>query len=137
MQTREYEKLCHALPSRRFMHHDSRDQPMQAVHWDEVEALAERMIAEKAEKGPARAGAELSPDRLRENAERLLSFFASYIRNFGEIQPKVVHCWPPLLRLLRRMQWSIDDFNAFLTEHSVTEPAPAPSAREAQPALHA
>lgn len=135
MQTREYEKLCRALPSGRFMHHDSRDQPADSVTWPEVETLAERMIAEKAEKGPARAGADFSAERVRQNAERLLSFFASYIENFGVLQSSVVHCWPPVQRLLRRMRWSVEDFNAFITQHS--EPAPAPQRIDAPDAVAA
>jgi hypothetical protein len=131
MQTREYEKLCQTLPSGLFMHHDSRDQPAHSVTWAEADALAERMIAEKAEKGPARAGADVSPERIRQNAERLLSFFASYIENFGPVQSKVVSCWPPLQRLLRRMRWSTEDFNAFITQHSVLTPSAGDDAREA------
>ena len=134
MQTREYEKLCQCLPSGRFIHHDSRDQPLHALGWDEVETVAERMIAEKKAKGVARAGADFSRETLQQNAERLLSFFASYIANFGNIQPEVVNCWPPLQRLLRRMDWSVEDLNAFLTEHSVTaRPAPV-ATRDAVPA---
>ncbi len=131
MQTREYEKLCQALPSGRFMHHDSRDQPEVAVTWGEADALAARMIAEKAEKGPARAGADFSPERVRQNAERLLSFFASYIENFGPLQPQAVSCWPPVQRLLRRMRWSVEEFNGFIMQHSVQAQAPS-SAAEAR-----
>lgn len=135
MQTREYEKLCENLPSGRFMHHDSRDQPTQPLTWDDVEGVARHMIAEKAEKGVAKAGADFSPQRVRENAERLLSFFASYIENFGDVQPEVVYCWPPMQRLLRRMRWSTEDFNAFLREHSMPPVHPsAVAAREALPA---
>ena len=128
MQTREYEKLCQSLPSGRFMHHDSRDQPDASITWAEAEARAERMIAEKAEKGPALAGADFSPERVRQNAERLLSFFASYIENFGPMQSRVVHCWPPVQRLLRRMRWSTDEFNAFLREHTKAVDKPEPLA---------
>jgi hypothetical protein len=137
MQTREYLKLCQSLPSREFLHHDSRDMPTKPLSWAEVEKLADHMIAEKAEKGAARAGADVSQARIRENAERLLSFFASYIENFGPLRAEAVHCWPPVMRLLRRMRWSVDEFNAFLAEHSVAaSPASAPPMRrqEAVPA---
>ncbi|MCA4909101.1 MAG: hypothetical protein ING72_02030 [Methylobacterium sp.] len=136
MQTREYEKLCCSLPSGRFIHHDSRDQPSDNLSWAEVENLVARMIADKKAKGVALAGADLSPQRLQENAERLLSFFASYIENFGEIRPEVVSCWPPLPRLMLRMGWSTDDLNAFLTRHSVagSPPPGRPPVRHALPA---
>lgn len=133
MQTREYETLCRALPGGRFIHHDSRDQPTRPLTWSEVETVAATMIEEKKAKGAARAGADLSPEKLQQGAERLLSFFASYIENFGEIQPKVVHCWPSLERLLRRMRWSLDELNAFLIEHA-TATVPAVSRRDALPA---
>ena len=135
MQTREYEKLCRSLPGGRFIHHDSRDQPADTVVWAEVEHLVARMIAEKKAKGVALAGADLSPQKLRENAERLLSFFASYVENFGQIQSEVVHCWPPLQRLMRRMDWSTDELNAFLTEHSVPSAPPPGSPPPGSPPL--
>jgi hypothetical protein len=114
MQSRQYAKLCEDLPFERFRHHESNDHPDRDVTWDEAEALASAMIAEKASGKRPSHGAETGADRFQQNAKRLLSFFATYIRTFGPLKAEAVPCWPPVERMMRGLGWNLDQFNAFL-----------------------
>jgi hypothetical protein len=114
MQTRQYAALCESLPFERFRHHESNDHPDQHVSWEDADALANAMISEKSSGGHHGRGAEAGTDRFQHNAKRLLSFFATYVRNFGPLKAEAVPCWPPADRMMRGLGWSVDEFNAFL-----------------------
>lgn len=118
MQTHQYEALCRALPGGKFVHHDSNDYPRLHVSWAEAESLSISMKSEKDARKSRAIGSPHGSEEFERNFQRMLSFFATYIRTFGPLQERHVEHWPPIGKLLRRMQWSIDDFNAFLASQS-------------------
>jgi hypothetical protein len=88
LQTREYRRLCETLPGNLFRDHSSMDYP-------ETAAAAEAISR-------------------TDGAQRILSFFISYYRNFGPITRKRLECWPPLQRFKRRSGWNLNELNNFL-----------------------
>ena len=126
MQTREYDELCRALPGGEFRHHSSRDFPEEALD----DATCAAILATDGygvKDAPA-------PDtgnraRLTQNAQRLLSFLASYYSTFGPIEADVIPLWPPVQRLTERLGWASSQLNAFLDDQvrkaqSATKQAP-------------
>lgn len=51
---------------------------------------------------------------LDEAVQRILSFFISYVRNFGPISHDRVECWPTLQQVMQESGWDIDQLNDFL-----------------------
>lgn len=113
MQTREYEALCAALPGGEMRHHSSRDYPETTLTDAEARAILATPPGEDVPAEPVREGGK---ERFEQNAQRLLSFFASYYLTFGPIVPEVVPLWPPLNRLADRLGWNAEKLNAFLAE---------------------
>ena len=111
MQTREYEALCAALPGGEIRHHSSRDYPETGLTEEEARDI---LAAGPTDEIPAPAIREGGKERFEQNAQRLLSFFASYYLTFGPIVPEVVPLWPPLKRLADRLDWTAEKLNAFL-----------------------
>jgi hypothetical protein len=125
LQTREYAVLCAALPGGEIRHHCAREYP------ETPDALA-RMMAELAhqhgwmmpEASTATAAhaeqvdeaetQEAARSRFEMNAQRILSFFASYFSNFGPMRAENIPLWPPLERMMERLGWNADALNAFL-----------------------
>jgi hypothetical protein len=124
LQTREYEVLCAALPGGEIRHHCAREYP------ETPEALKTMMkeLAEEhgwtiPEEGSVQAMSEqdyeaeqarAARSRFEMNAQRILSFFASYFKNFGPIREENVPLWPPLQRMMERLEWNTETLNAFL-----------------------
>ena len=115
MQTRQYAELCSKLPNARFCHHNSNDYPEGPLTSAEADALIARVVQGEEKHKP-------SPSEMREhfeqNAKRILSFFASYYKNFGPVSADIVVHWPPLARMIKRLGWSIDQFNDFIAEQA-------------------
>jgi hypothetical protein len=88
LQTREYADLCRKLPSGKFLHHSSFDYPV------EQERHANRDL-----------------DR---SMDRLVSYFASYVHNFGPIDENRLQHWPVLRMLMRAGNWNLAQVNAYL-----------------------
>ena len=88
LQTRQYAELCEKLPGGSFRHHSS------------------TVYEEFAEGEP-------NVD-LDEAVQRILSFFISYVRNFGPISHDRVECWPTLQQVMQESGWDIDQLNDFL-----------------------
>jgi hypothetical protein len=114
MQTRQYDAFCRATEAGRLIHHDSNDYPKEHLSWGDAEQLAASMKAEKEAVGPVRPPPPVDTPEFQENLRRVLSFFTSYVLSFGPLKPENVRYWPPVDRMLRRLNWSVDDFNAFL-----------------------
>jgi hypothetical protein len=98
LQTREYADLCRLLPGGTFLHHSSFDYPV------EQERHAKRDL-----------------DR---SIDRLVSYFASYVHNFGSIDEGRLHYWPALQMLMRAGNWNLAQMNAYLQGGS-NPPAPS------------
>lgn len=113
MQTREYEALCAALPGGEMRHHSSRDYPEKTLSDAQARAILAEEVDETTPSEPIREGGK---ERFEQNAQRLLSFFASYFMTFGPIMPEVVPLWPPLKRLADRLGWNAEKLNTFLAE---------------------
>lgn len=94
-QTREYAELCRQLPSGQFLHHSSMDYPPQKV------AHGRRDIDH--------------------SIDRLVSFFASYIKNFGPVSADRLDYWPALSMLMKAGKWDLEQVQAVL---SSTDNAP-------------
>jgi hypothetical protein len=116
MQTREYEALCKALPGGEFRHHSSRDYPEAQLAWQEVDALLAPIHHADTDAATSSAPREGARQRFEQNAQRLLSFFASYLATFGPLNEEVIPLWPPLERLVARLNWDTKALNAFLAE---------------------
>lgn len=114
MQTKQYEAFCRATETGRFIQHDSNDYPHMHVSWDEAEQVAIAMKAEKDAIGVVRPLPAIDTPEFQENTQRMLSFFASYVLSYGPLKAENVKYWPPVARMLRRLNWSVDEFNAFL-----------------------
>ncbi|CAN1528394.1 hypothetical protein MCEMSEM23_01308 [Rhabdaerophilaceae bacterium] len=123
MQTREYAHFCKSLPGGTFRNHDSNDHPEHKVSWEEAEAVALATIAAKAQKaaGQKPPAAEIDKEKAEQHTKRVLSFFASYVSNFGPMKPEAVENWPPVVRMMRRMDWSLDEFNSFMLAQGKSE----------------
>ena len=118
MQTRDYEGLCAALPGGEFRHHSSRDYPEQILaeqilNTAQAEDLLTRISEQASPPTPPDAG---SRERFEQNAQRLLSFFASYYSTFGPLSDDIIPLWPPLQRLSERLGWTSTRLNTFLAE---------------------
>lgn len=98
LQTREYADLCTTLPSGKFLHHSSFDYSV------ERERHANRDL-----------------DR---GIDRLVSFFASYVYNFGPMEEHRLQYWPALQMLMTVGEWNLTQVNAYLQNES---DAPIPS----------
>lgn len=116
MQTREYEALCAALPGGQFRHHSSRDYPETALSWAEAEALIDPVANAEKDEAHSTAPRDDARQRFEQNAQRLLSFFASYLATFGPLKQEVIGLWPPLERLTTRLGWTAADLNRFLAD---------------------
>lgn len=139
MQTREYDELCRALPGGEFRHHSSRDYPEEALD-DAACAAILAMDGYGVKDAPA-------PDtgsraRFDQNAQRLLSFLATYYSTFGPIEARVIPLWPPVQRLTERLGWENAQLNAFLDDQvckarsaSTHTPSASPPAAQAPMAL--
>lgn len=113
MQTREYDALCRALPGGEFRHHSSRDYP--EVELDDA-ACAAILATDGYGVKDAPAPDTGSRARFDQNAQRLLSFLASYYNTFGPIHTNVIPLWPPVHRLTERLGWESAQLNAFLDD---------------------
>lgn len=116
MQTREYEVLCAQLPGGDIRHHAARDYPEQPLSWEEARAIIATELTEGRDAALPHENKDGAKERFEQNAQRLLSFFASYQATFGPVAAEAVPLWPPLERLLARLNWSVERFNAFLEE---------------------
>lgn len=114
MQTKQYDAFCRATESGRLIHHDSNDYPQVHLNWNDAEQLAASMKAEKDEVGPVRPPPPIDTPEFQENVQRMLSFFTSYVLSYGPLKAENVRYWPPVARMLRRLNWSVEEFNAFL-----------------------
>jgi hypothetical protein len=114
MQTKQYDAFCRATDSGRLIHHDSNDYPKEHLSWNDTEQLAVGMKAEKEAVGPVRPPPPVDTPEFEESVQRMLSFFTSYVLSYGPLKAENVKYWPPVARMLRRLNWSADDFNAFL-----------------------
>jgi hypothetical protein len=105
LQTREYADLCGMLPSGKFLHHSSFDYPV------EREQHAKRDL-----------------DR---SIDRLVSFFASYVYNFGPIEEHRLQYWPALQMLMTVGEWDLTQVNAYL-QNEPDSPVPSLEAATAR-----
>ena len=100
LQTREYAAMCALLPGGAFRHHSSRAYP-------------EEVVAGRA------------PGGFEANAQRILSFFASYRASFGPVRAENIPLWPPLERLVTRLGWDAAALDSFLLEQIARARPPA------------
>jgi hypothetical protein len=114
MQTKQYDAFCRVTEAGRLIHHDSNDYPKEHLSWNDVEQLAASMKAEKDATGPVRPPPPADSPEFQESVQRMLSFFTSYVLSYGPLKAENVQYWPPVARMLRRLNWSVDEFNAFL-----------------------
>ncbi|MGL5448132.1 MAG: hypothetical protein ACRDBL_12570 [Rhabdaerophilum sp.] len=114
MQSRQYEMFCRATEPGTFIHHDSNDFPRGHLDWQDAEKLAQGMKAEKDAVGLVRPPPPIGTPEFEEGVHRLLSFFTSYVISYGPLKAENVKYWPPVARMLRRLNWSVDEFNAFM-----------------------
>jgi hypothetical protein len=128
MQTKQYEAFCRATETGRFIQHDSNDYPREHLSWDEAEQCATAMKAEKEEIGAVRPLPPTDTPEFEEGVQRMLSFFASYVCSYGPLRAENVKYWPPVARMLRRLNWSVEEFNAFLLAQTATATMPAEAA---------
>lgn len=116
MQTREYEALCSALPGGEIRHHSSRDYPEELLSMEQALALIAPVASETTSPTASALPRDVSKQRFEQNAQRLLSFFASYLATFGPLREEVIPLWPPLERLATRLNWDTAGLNAFLAD---------------------
>lgn len=116
MQTREYQVLCEMLPGGDFRHHSARDYPEETLTFDEALALIEPVPSNETSPAASALPRDAAKQRFEQNAERLLSFFASYLATFGPLREEVIPLWPPLERLAARLNWDAAALNTFLAE---------------------
>jgi hypothetical protein len=93
LQTLQYAELCEKLPGKKFLHHSSVDYINKAI--------------------PADDGREIEMFSSFE-IERLLSFFASYVYNFGSLEEPVMKYWPKAQLLQEAQDLSLQQFNDYL-----------------------
>ena len=129
MQTREYAQFCKTLPGGTFRNHDSNDHLDYPINWGEAETVAQDVIRAKELKasGQKPAGSEFDKEKADQHMKRVLSFFASYVSSFGPLKPEAIENWPPVQRVMRRLEWSLNDFNAFLMAQAQPKVANAPA----------
>lgn len=87
LQTAQYMELCAKLPGGQFIHHSSHQYPSSP------------------------------PEPISQQIERALSFFASYVGNFGFFTERTIQYWPMALHIQAAYQHSLDAFNNFLMAH--------------------
>jgi hypothetical protein len=90
LQTREYEALCRKLPAREILHHSSVDYP------PTQEACSNQDI--------------------RRAANRCVTFFALYVRNFGSLSAERLRYWPALDSIMQDRGWDLDRTPFFATD---------------------
>lgn len=127
LQTQEYDALCAALPGGSRRNHSAREYP------ETPEAVVEMMSKLLKADDPSIAKSSQTEEedfshevpqpsndpngerkRYELNAQRILSFFASYYSNFGEIREEVIPFWPPLRRMMIKLGWDREKLNTFL-----------------------
>lgn len=87
LQTAQYMELSAKLPGGEFIHHSSHQYPSSP------------------------------PEPIGQQIERALSFFASYVGNFGFFTERTIQYWPMALHIQAGYQHSLDAFNNFLLVH--------------------
>lgn len=124
LQTREYEMLCAALPGGEIRHHCAREYPetpvalrtmMKELAEKHGWAMPDEMVVQgTSEQDDEAEQTRAARSRFEMNAQRILSFFASYFKNFGPMREENVPLWPPLQRMMERLEWNTETLNAFL-----------------------
>jgi hypothetical protein len=88
LQTEQYAKLCAKLPGGQIRHHSSADYPCSANEASDADSTVNRIIC----------------------------FFALYVRNFGPIDDSRLQYWPRLGSLMQVLGWDLARTNAYLYE---------------------
>lgn len=86
LETRPYKELCEKLPGKIFKHHCS--------------AVYQRLSSSNDEK--------LSNDT---EASRQLEWLLSYVQNFGDFTEEALPCWPYALKIMKKLNLNLSDFN--------------------------
>jgi hypothetical protein len=87
LQTKEYMWLCHKLDGSKFIHHSSND----------YEEYSDKNVRER----PA-------------DMPRTIALLRSYVLNYGPFQADRIQYWPMAGELMRQLDWTVDQFNAWL-----------------------